>query len=229
MHGDTAVLEISGILIRRAGFFARFFGFNGTQDLIEAVASIAADSSVERVVLLIDSPGGEVSGIPELGDAITALDKPVTAVVQGTAASAAYWIASQADEIIAGRSDEVGSIGVRIGFYDYSEMFEREGVEPVVIDTGVHKSTGFPGSKVTEEQREELQHSVDLFFDDFVNAVSQGRGLTAAQVREVGDGRMFVAREALEHGLIDRIGGLSDALQAPSGASADSRRRRLSI
>lgn len=206
--GNTAVVSISGPIVKSAdGWIARILGLAGNVQIRKAVESAARDEDVQSITLVIDSPGGSVMGLAEAGDAIFAARKRkrVVAQVDGAAASAAYYLAAQADEIRANRMDIVGSIGTRAVLYDYSRMFEEEGIEPVVIDTGKFKSTGTPGTEITDEQRADLQRIVDAYYDDFVSAVARGRGMKRGAVRKLGDGRLFVTQEAIDNGLADRI------------------------
>jgi ClpP class serine protease len=152
----VAIIPLMGPMMRRAGPIAARYGIAGTDGVRLAIESAVADDDVDQILLRIDSPGGSVSGLDQLGDAISAAKKPVTALVDGMAASAAYYVASQADRIVLGRNDLVGSIGTRMMLYDFSRQFENDGVEAVPIDTGKHKSAGALGTKITDEQRAAL-------------------------------------------------------------------------
>lgn len=203
----VATVRLMGPMMRRAGQIAeKYFGIAGTDSTRLAMQAANADPDVDQILLRIDSPGGSVDGLDQLGETVATSSKPVTAVVDGMAASAAYYVASQADRIIAGRNDMVGSIGVRMMLYDFSAAFEKDGIEAVPIDTGKFKSAGAMGTKITDEQRADFQRVVDYYFADFVKAVSNGRGMSAEAVRAVADGRMFTQPEALANGLIDGVG-----------------------
>ena len=231
----VAIIPIMGPLIRRAGPIAQFFGIAGTDQIRVAVQAAAGDENVSKILLRIDSPGGSVSGIEELGDAVTAAAqlKPVIAQVEGTAASAAYWVASAATEIYMGPGDLVGSIGARMAMYDYSAMYEEAGVKALPIDSGKFKSAGMPGTEITEEQQVDFQRVIDFYYQGFVKAVADGRNLSESDVREVGDGRMFTAPEALSAGLVDGVATFDKTLagmkQAPKGRSTQAARAKLRI
>lgn len=230
VYNGSAVVPLVGPMMRRLSFFAAWLGMTSTDMVRAAVASALADDDIDQVVMVIDSPGGEVAGLAELADLMYAADKPIVAVVEGMAASAAYYVASQADRILVGRNDLVGSIGTRIMLYDYSKMYAEAGVEAVPIDTGRFKSAGAIGTEITEEQRADFQRIVDFYFGDFVNAVARGRNLSTDDVRQVGDGRMFTPVEALAAGLIDGVGGIADVLTAePPRRSTQSARARLRV
>ncbi len=128
-------------------------------------------------------------------------------------ASAAYWVASQADRIYSHRLDLIGSIGVRIMLYDMHRLFEKEGVEAVPIDTGEFKSAGAEGTEITENQRADFQRIVDAYFAAFLDVIERGRALSGDRLKAVADGRIFTAPEALEQGLIDGIQTFEQTMQ----------------
>ncbi|KKN71031.1 hypothetical protein LCGC14_0424480 [marine sediment metagenome] len=212
--GTTAIVDLKGLMVRSAGMFARFFGITGSDQIRAAIEAADHDEDIDNIVLRVDSPGGSVSGIAELADAIKATETPIVAHVEGVAASAAFWVASQADRITVGRMDLVGSIGVTLTLFDLSKAFRDDGIETVVIDTGELKTIGAPGTEITKAQRDQLQHLVDFFFDGFVSGVAQGRGLTEKQVRAIADGRMFTPAEAQENGLIDGVSTFDEVMAA---------------
>lgn len=234
MDGGVAIVDLMGPMFRRAGSVARrHFGLAGTDATRMAVEAADADPDTEHILLRVDSPGGSVSGLDQLGDAVARTAKPVTAVVDGMAASAAYYVASQADRILLGRTDMVGSIGTRLMLYDFSKMFEQEGVEAVPIDTGPFKSAGAMGTKITEEQRADFQRIVDFYYNDFVGAVARGRNLSEKAVLKVADGRLFTPGEAQSLGLVDGIATIAEvrhelrSRMSRRGRKTDAARARL--
>lgn len=234
-RGNTAIVPLMGPMMKTTGFLGRFLGLTSTAEVTQAIEAAGADEEVDQVVLLIDSPGGSVAGLSELGDAVArvAADKEVIAQVDSMAASAAYYVAARASKIYSGRMDMVGSIGARMFMLDLSKAFENEGIEPVVIDTGEFKSAGAPGTEITDRQKADFQRVVDGFFADFRDTVMEGRGMTRAQFDAVGDGRMFFAEEAVELGLIDGIQTLSTTIAqiAPQrrGRRTTAARKRIDV
>ncbi|MEQ8409119.1 MAG: S49 family peptidase [Gammaproteobacteria bacterium] len=230
--GGVAVIPLMGPMIRRAGPFAMMFGIVGT-DMVRAMVETAlADEEIHTILLRVDSPGGSVSGLAELADSIHSAEKPVIAQIEGMAASAAYYIASQCDKVYLGRSDLVGSIGARLMLYDYSIMYEEAGVKAIPIDTGEFKSAGAVGTEITEEHQADFQRIVDFYFDDFVQAVMRGRDLTDEQVRAVGDGRMYTPKESMAAGLVDGIATIDQTLsslrqESRNGRSTQAAKARL--
>lgn len=202
--GSTAVVPVIGMTNKRYrvhGFLASYIATS------VAMRAAAADSSVRTIVLKIDSPGGFVTGVAEAADDIyeVAQTKPVVASIDGLGASAAYWLASQATRIYAGRMDEVGSIGVLAVLYDLSKMFDEAGIKAEVFSTGKYKWAGVPGTAITDDQRKHIQGLVDAVGDAFVADIARGRRMSEANVKEVADGRVFMAADAVKYGLIDGI------------------------
>lgn len=222
----VAVIDINGPMRKGGGgLFALLFGGADTSLITEQVNQAVANGDVSKILLRIDSPGGSVDGVHELASAVAAANetKPVTAQVSGTAASAAFWVASQAHQVFAGEMDMVGSIGAIIIVEDSSEMFANMGVEVTALSTGKHKETGHEGLPIDDEQKAELQKLVDAFGDKFVSAVAKGRGMSKAAVSKLADGRMFLAAEAKANGLIDGVQGFDATL---GKMQASTRRRR---
>lgn len=234
VSGNTAVISISGPMVKNGGWIARWLGMCSTAEVIKAVKTAISDKDIENIVLRMDTPGGSVSALAELGDAVreAAKEKNVIAQVEGMAASAGYYVASQANKIFANRMDLIGSIGTRIELYDFSKAFEKAGIEAVPVDTGEFKSAGMMGTKITDAQKADFQRIVDGFFQDFKETVMNGRNMTEKEFNSVADGRVFFAGEALDLGLIDGIQGIEQTLSEltqPAGRSTQAARRRLTI
>lgn len=193
------------------------FGGTSTVQLRRDIRQAAADPNVSGILLDIDSPGGTVAGTADLANEVKAARKrkPVWAHIDDLGASAAYWVASQADQVFANdKTALVGSIGTLMTVYDYSGQAEKEGVRPNVFATGPLKGAGTPGSPVSEEQRAYFQKLVDDSQASFDAAVRSGRGMTAAQLAAVRTGGVFTASEALDLKLIDGIRSVDRTLEA---------------
>jgi len=209
--GSIVVLPVTGVLASRKAWWVG----TTTEDLRQQVRSLAADDGVRAVVLDIDSPGGSVYGIPELSDDLATLRarKPLIAVANHLAASAAYWLASQAEEIWATPSADVGSIGVWTMHVDASKFYESLGFKITGISAGKYKLDGNDWSPLSEEAKEHLQAEVDATYNTFLAHVARGRGLTADVVREAyGEGRVYGAARAHSLGMVDAVGTLDQAI-----------------
>lgn len=221
----VAIIELSGSLTKQASSFA---SSRSTVAARRQVRNAASDDAVTGILLHIDSPGGMVAGTVDLADEIASAKKkkPVYAYIEDLGASAAYWIASQADKVYANRSAEVGSIGVFMAVTDWSAFAEKEGAKVHVIRFGEFKGAGMPGTEVTEAQVAEWQKSVNNYGDMFIEAIAAGRGLSKAQVKQLADGRIHGAAAAADLKLIDGVQTLDATLAALVGAGTPSKPRR---
>ncbi len=189
-HEGVAVIDVRGVMTKRPSMFHAIFDASSTQAIKEAVEAAAADDQTKAILLRLDSPGGSVDGLAELGDAVFAAraEKPIYAQVDGMCASATYYVASQADKIFAGRMDMIGSIGTRLMLYDWSRFVANLGVKAIPIDTGEFKSAAAMGTEITDRQQDYFQSIVDAYFNDFVAAIVRSRGMDEKAVRELTDG-----------------------------------------
>lgn len=189
--------------------FELLFGSGATTDEITAeFRSALSDESVRAIVLDIDSPGGSAFGITELAAEIRAGrgQKPIVAVANSMAASAAYWLGSAADEFYTTPGGVVGSIGVFTTHMDLSGAAEREGIKPTIISAGKYKTEGHEFAPLDDEARAAAQHFVDSYYDQFVKDVARNRGATEAAVRNgYGEGRALPAKDAVKAGLVDGV------------------------
>lgn len=207
-QGAVAVLPLAGVISQKPSLFQLFFGGTSTEGFREQFRALLADETVGAIVLDVNSPGGNVAGVPELADVVYAArgQKPVIAVANTLAASAAYWIASQADEMVVTPSGMAGSIGVFSLHADESRAWDALGVTWSLIHAGKYKVEGNPFEPLDEEARAAIQHEVDVYYGMFVDAVARGRGAKAADVRAgYGEGRVLTARDAVRAGLADRV------------------------
>jgi len=172
-----------------------------------SVRRALADPSARTIDLYVDSPGGSVLGLPETADVIHAANrvKPVRAFVTGTAASAAYWLASQASTITLTPSGEVGSVGVLDIHADISKALDTAGVRVTAVHAGEHKVERAPFTPLSDDAKARMQGGVDAWYAEFLGTVRRGRGARVSPGSNYGGGRMLSAREALSAGLIDFI------------------------
>lgn len=206
----VAVIPIAGVLLKKVPAWFSFFGIEASSysQIADKIVQASAAKDVKSIRLEIDSPGGTVAGVLEAAQAIRAAReaKPVTAHVQDLAASAAYWLASQAQSISASLNAEVGSIGVYTVYHDLTRMAEEIGVKVHVIATGEHKGMGVPGAPITDSQIAAVREVIEAIGDNFVAAVAEGRGLSPEEARALATGRLWEAKAALANRLIDAVG-----------------------
>jgi signal peptide peptidase SppA len=176
----------------------------------QEIERAAYDDAVGAILLVIDSGGGTVAGTDDLW--LTLRDatrrKPCWVFCEDITASAAYYVATAAHRVISNASCEIGSLGTIYVFADTSELLSRAGVRVVVIATGPLKGVGCPGTALTEEGRAELQREADFHGRQFMSRVAEGRGWSMIRTKELFTGRIWHAKEALQHGLIDAVGTL---------------------
>lgn len=175
-----------------------------------SVRRALADPSVRTIDLVVDSPGGSVLGLPETADVIHAANrvKPVRAFVTGIAASAAYWLASQASTITLTPSGEVGSVGVLDIHADITKALENSGVKLTAITAGEHKVERAPFTPLSDDTRAHMQAGVNTWYGDFLSTVRRGRGARVSANSNYGGGRMLSSREALAAGMVDFVSSL---------------------
>ena len=233
MVGRVAVVPVMGVISQRMNLMASFSGGVSTEQLGATIDALVADSTVKAIVLNMESPGGSVYGVPELADRMLAArdKKKVVAVANSYAASAAYWLASQATEIVVTPSGSVGSVGVLAVHQDQSKAEEQEGVKTTLVTAGRFKAELDPSFPLSAEARDNLQSSVDAYYSMFVKSIAKGRGVSASKVdADFGQGRMLLAKEAVVAGMADRVAtlqqtlvrlGADESAARGAGASAD--------
>ncbi|NCO52825.1 MAG: signal peptide peptidase SppA [Deltaproteobacteria bacterium] len=185
------------------------------QELTDDLISFGDNQSIKAVILRIDSPGGAVGPSQEIYQEVLRLQKkkPVIVSMGSVAASGGYYIAAAAGRLFANPGTITGSIGVIMTFPNYEELMQKVGVATVVVKSGRFKDMGSATRSFTEDERKLLQSMIDDVHAQFVEAVSLGRELPAAEVVKIADGRIFSGRQALALGLIDELGGFQDALR----------------
>lgn len=180
--------------------------------VISDLRAAAADPTVKAIVLLVDSPGGTVTGSAEIYEVIREIEKPIVVSMGSLAASGGYYVSAPTDYIFARTDTWTGSIGVISQIITAEELMNDIGVDVVIITSGENKSIGSPFRDMTEEQIAIFQALVDESYQDFVQIVADGRGMSLETVRVLADGRIYSGRQALANGLVDELGDLQDAI-----------------
>lgn len=213
--GGVAVVPIRGVIAHRIGSMDDTSGGTSCERIGAMIRQVASDESISTIVYDVNSPGGTVTGVHELAADMFALRgvKTQIAVVNGLMCSAAYWLGSQADEIVSIQSGFAGSIGVFTAHEDLSAHLEQEGIKVTLISAGKHKVSGNPFEPLSDEEKAVIQARVDEFYALFVKDVARGRGVAASEVRHgYGEGRALAAKDAKAAGLIDRIATMDDTI-----------------
>ncbi|MQM29798.1 MAG: peptidase S49 [Candidatus Accumulibacter phosphatis] len=216
--GGIAVLPLYGVVTQRGNMVDDVSGPGSvsTQQFASALRQALADDTVGQILIDIDSPGGSVYGVSELADEILSAraQKPVVAIANSLAASAAYWIGCSASEFYVTPSGEVGSIGVWQVHVDQSQALAAEGIAPTLISAGKYKVEGNPYQPLDGDARAFMQSRVDDYYATFIKAVARGRGVPIGQVREgMGQGRVLGADAALVEGMVDGVATFDDVVR----------------
>ena len=223
-----AVISITGALMKQRASFSRA---TSTALLRRSIRSAAADRDIRGIMMVIDSPGGTVAGTGDLADDIAAAagQKPVHAFFEDLAASAAYWVGSQANHVSANPTALVGSIGTFAVVHDLSKAADDAGIKVHVIKAGEFKGAGAPGSVVTDDQLAQMQIMVDGLNEHFLDGVASGRGMNRAQVNQLNDGRVHIAATAQELNLIDAVESFAAAFDRLDQQTANQKRSVLAM
>lgn len=206
--GDTAIIPVTGVIMRYANNINTLCGTPTSTGLLhKAIKEYAEDNSISRIVLDIDSPGGDARGISELASTIKSVTekKPVIAYASGMCASAAYWIASACTKVYASETSLIGSIGAVAGY----RKDKDKNVEEIV-------SSQSPNKRLDVENKDDraiIQNNIDDIASVFISAVGQYRGMTSEEVIKAGNkGAVLIASKALENKLIDGISSMDAIL-----------------
>jgi len=204
-EGSVAIIPMRGVISNRMNLMGNISGGGGTstEQLAQQLRQARDDDSVKAVILDTDTPGGAVSGTDEAAAVVASFRgvKPIVAQVNSTAASAGYWIAAAADEIVVTPSGWVGSIGVYTVHDNVAAALEKAGVTKTLISAGPFKTEANPFGPLSEEALAYRQQQVEAFYDMFVDRVASGRNVASSVVRSgFGQGRMVLASQAVAEG-----------------------------
>ncbi len=205
-----------GSLNKRVGLVEIVGDIESSEGIVDQLEHMRRDSSIRAVVLRLDSPGGGVAASQEIYDAVQRVrkeDKPVVASMGSVAASGAYYVACAADSIVSNPGTLTGSIGVILSFPNTEELFKKVGVRFEVVKTGKYKDIGSLSRPMTPDEKALLQGVLSNVYEQFVNAIADGRGMEKSDILPYADGRIFSGSQALEYGFVDRLGDLDDAIK----------------
>ncbi len=200
---QIAIVEIQGMI-------------SESRETVQQLREFQHNPKVKGIILRIDSPGGAVGPSQEIYSAVARIraesEKMIYASLGSVAASGGYYIASAADTIFANPGTLTGSIGVIMAFSNIQGLIEKIGVRPEVIKSGAFKDAGSPVRAISSKERKLLQNLVDDVHQQFVDDVAKGRNLPTQDVARLADGRVYTGRQAFELKMVDRMGGLQDAI-----------------
>jgi signal peptide peptidase SppA len=212
----VACIEVTGTLVQRQGGLRPWSGMTGYNAIRANLFGALADPAAKALVLAIDSPGGDCAGLFDLTDAIAAIrgkGKPIWAILDETAASAAYAIAAACDVVTVPRTGYTGSIGVIVLHADVSKMLDKEGITVSILQYGARKADGQPAIPLSDPARAALQDDIDAVGELFVSSVARYRNIAADKVRAQ-QARVFLGDAGVQAGLADRVSSPADAFSA---------------
>jgi len=206
LHGRVGLVEVVGEI-------------SESESVVDQIDRMQRDPSVKAVVIRLDSPGGGVAASQEIYDAVRRLrdeGKPVVASMGGVAASGAYYVACAADSIVANPGTLTGSIGVIMSFPNTEELFRKVGIRFETIKTGKFKDVGSMWRPMTDDEKTLLHEVLTNVYDQFIDAIVDGRSMAREDILPYADGRIFSGDQAQEYGFVDRLGSLEEAITMAS-------------
>ncbi len=213
-----AMINIEGTIIDTGSEPGMFSAEQYNHQLvIESLKQIIEDDTVKAILLNVDSPGGGVYESAEIHKYLVEAKeagKIIYSSMGGMAASGGYYVSAPADQIFASEETMTGSIGVIMQSINFQQLADDLGVEFNTYTSGDMKEMLSATREPTEEEAEYVQGMVDSMFDDFVQVISDGRGMSEDEVRDLADGRIYLGEDALDNGLVDQIGYIEDATAA---------------
>lgn len=214
VEDGVAVITLQDVMTK---YGSSLSAFQGTVVMRRQIRQAVADRQVRSIMLHIDSPGGSAKGVDDLATEVANAEKvkPVVAFVDDLCASGAYYVASQATQILCNPSGIVGSIGVYSVLEDLTVMADQLGIKVYVVRSAEFKALGQPGEPIDAKVLAEDKRIVVGIHDLFVDAISKGRGIDRDAASELADGRVHIGVDAKEIGLVDSIvDGYDAALEA---------------
>jgi len=169
------------------------------------------DPDIEGAVLRVESPGGSIAASQHIAAMVRDFEKPVVVSMADMVASGGYYISAPAQGIVAHPGTMTGSIGVISQFMDLEELYDKLGIKVETIKSGEHKDMF--GRALTDEEKELMQDLSDEAYEQFITDVAEGRDMEVGEVRELATGELFIGSHAKELGLVDRLGGIDEAIE----------------
>jgi protease-4 len=181
------------------------------ENIIEELIIAEKNPGVKAIIIRVNSGGGSAAASQEIFEELRKIKKPVVVSVGDICASGAYYISCAADKIVANRSSSIGSIGVIMQITNLEELYKKLGITYTTVKAGKYKDAGSPDRPLTDEELGLLQEQTFKVYDQFINDVAQSRNIPVEKVKEIATGWVYLGTEALDLGLIDKIGTYKDA------------------
>jgi len=206
-----AVVYAEGVIVSSGDEYTQISG----QDLSRTLRMIRQDEDIDAVVIRVNSPGGGVYGseLIQREVALLSQEKPTVISMSGMAASGGYWMSTGAEEVMASPLTLTGSIGVYAVMFHIQELANRWGFHFDIIKTSKMADAMDSGRPMTEEEKAQWQAEINQIYDDFLTRVADARGWEKEKAMSLAGGKVWLGEEALANGLVDRLGGLMEAIE----------------
>ncbi|MFB3880031.1 MAG: signal peptide peptidase SppA [Armatimonadota bacterium] len=212
----VALIRIEGVIVAGESGFSMFGGeATGSDDVVAEIEQAIDDDGAKAILMRVNSPGGSAAGSQEIYDAVNRArkaGKPVVVSMADVAASGGYYVSCPADVIFADAATFTGSIGVIAMHENMAGLMKKIGIETDTIKSGKLKDMGSPTGPLSDEARQVMTTIINQVFGQFVDAVAKGRKMDRKKVLALADGRVYTGQQAKDNGLVDKIGGMSEAL-----------------
>ena len=232
-YKNVALINISGSLVNRDSWYNRYYGMVSYQEIRRSVLLALADPAIDGVLAMMNTPGGSASGADSMASFFSKANKrkPFYAYAESDMCSGGYYLGAPARQIYAQRAAQVGSIGVVMVHFDILKMYQEMGVEPTVFREGEFKALGTPYEHLDKKSKETIGKQLKSYFDMFNEHVTVNRNFANSQeMRDTaGEGRVFMAEEAKEVGLVDYVAELEDTLEDVSQKSTKAAGKRSQL
>lgn len=216
-YKNIAQINISGTLVKNNSMWNRYFGLISYDEIRQATLAALQDNSVDGISLMMNTPGGAASGADSMATFFkrAGATKPMFAYVESEMCSGGYYLGAPAEEIYAQRAAMVGSIGVVMVHYDQLKMYQDEGIQPTVFRAGKYKALGSSVEHLDEKAKADIQGRLEDYFSMFNEHVVECRDYSSVEalLESGGEGRVFMAKDAIEVGLIDQLADMEEALE----------------
>ena len=208
------VIDVNGMIADNPSSYISD-GFN-YDFFMKELDKIKDDSTIKAAIIRVNSPGGSVYISEQMRNKILEVKEetqiPIYTVMEEMAASGGYYISAPTDRIYASNETLTGSIGVIMSTYNLKGLFDKYGIKQENITSGKFKDLGAQGKEMTDEDRAILQNLINGAYERFVNVVAEGRNMKAEDVKKIADGRVYDGSQAVENGLVDKIGDINMAI-----------------
>lgn len=211
-YDNVGIIPMFGVIYPREISMPSYGSSIALDDVSKDLLMLDSKQDITKILMIYDSPGGEVTGVSDASNLIKSLKKPVYSYVSGMAASAAYWLASSSKKLIGENTSEFGSIGVVMSYIDKKGVDEKNGIKRHTLVSSLSPNKNL--DITTDEGKSEMMKILDGIAEIFIDSVAKNRKTTFENVAEnFGKGGMFLAGQAKELGMIDEISTFQDVLK----------------